>query len=373
MTDSVVIRVPLGERTYEIVVGHGLLEDAGQRIATACGPGRVAVITDETVAGLHLETLDESLERAGIRCHTAIVPPGETTKSFRHLEDLLDELLDAGIERGDGVVALGGGVIGDLAGLSASLLRRGVALVQIPTTLLAQVDSSVGGKTGIDTRHGKNLIGTFHQPRLVLADTSVLATLPPRERRAGYAEVVKYGLLGNRSFFEWLEDHGESVLSGSAFHLQHAVEKSCAAKAAIVARDEREGSERALLNLGHTFGHALETACGYDGRLLHGEAVAIGMTMAFDLSASLGLCPAGDAARVRRHLARTGLPVHPADLGIGTLDAGELVHHMAQDKKVVGGRVAFVLVHGIGEAFLTRDVALDTVAEFLTSTLARTP
>ncbi len=372
MTDPVVIRVPLGERAYDIVIGHGLLEGAGQRIADACGPSRVAVITDETVAGLHLGTLEESLVRAGVRCHTVIVPPGERTKSFRHLENLLDDLLDAGIERGDGVVALGGGVIGDLAGLSASLLRRGVALVQIPTTLLAQVDSSVGGKTGIDTRHGKNLVGTFHQPRLVLADTGVLSTLSPRERRAGYAEVVKYGLLGNRSFFGWLEDHGESVLSGSAFHLQHAVEESCAAKAAIVARDEREGAERALLNLGHTFAHALETACGYDGRLLHGEAVAVGMAMAFDLSVSLGLCPAGDAARVRRHLARTGLPVHPACLGIEDLDARELVHHMTQDKKVAAGRVAFVLVRGIGEAFLTRDVALDTVEEFLTSTLART-
>ena len=372
MTDPAVIRVPLGERAYDIVIGPGLLEEAGQRIDTACGPVSVAVVTDETVAGLHLATLEESLVRAGIRCHSVILPPGEKTKSFRHLEDLLDDLLDAGIERGDGVVALGGGVIGDLAGLSASLLRRGVSLVQVPTTLLAQVDSSVGGKTGIDTRHGKNLVGTFHQPRLVLADTGVLATLPPRERRAGYAEVVKYGLLGNRSFFEWLEDHGESVLSGSTFHLQHAVEKSCAAKAAIVARDEREGSERALLNLGHTFAHALETACGYDGRLLHGEAVAIGMTMAFDLSVGLGLCPGGDAARVRQHLVRTGLPVHPARLGIGTLDAGELVRHMAQDKKVAGGRVAFVLVRGIGEAFITREVALDRVEEFLTSTLVQT-
>ncbi len=373
MTDPAVIRVPLGERAYDIVIGHGLLEDAGQRIATACGPGRVAVVTDRTVAGLHLDTLEKSLARAGVRCHAAIVPPGETTKSFRRLEDLLDNLLEAGVERGDGVVALGGGVIGDLAGLAASLLRRGVALVQVPTTLLAQVDSSVGGKTGIDTRHGKNLVGTFHQPRLVVADTAVLATLSARERRSGYAEVVKYGLLGNRSFFDWLESHGESVLAGSACHLKHAVETSCAAKAAIVARDEREGAQRALLNLGHTFGHALETACGYDERLLHGEAVAIGMTMAFDLSVSLGLCPAGDAVRVRRHLARTGLPVHPTDLGIGTLDAGELVHHMAQDKKVAGGRVAFILVRGIGDAFLTRDVALDTVAEFLTSTLVRTP
>ncbi len=371
MTDPAVLRVPLSERAYDIVIGPGLLEEAGQRIATACDPGSVAVVTDETVAGLYLATLEESLVRAGLRCHSVILPPGEQTKSFRHLDRLLDDLLDAGIERGDGVVALGGGVVGDLAGLSASLLRRGVAFVQLPTTLLAQVDSSVGGKTGIDTRHGKNLVGTFHQPRLVLADTGVLATLPPRERRAGYAEVVKYGLLGNRSFFEWLENHGEAVLSGSTFHLQHAVEESCAAKAAIVARDEREGSERALLNLGHTFAHALETACGYDGRLLHGEAVAIGMTMAFDLSVVLGLCPHGDAVRVRRHLARTGLPVHPADLGIGVLDVGELVHHMAQDKKVAGGRVAFVLVSGIGEAFMTRDVAPARVEEFLASTLAR--
>ncbi len=365
MTDPAVIRVPLGERAYDIVIGHGVLESAGQRIATACDPGRVAVVTDETVAGLHLETLEASLARAGTGCHNVILPPGEKTKSFRHLENLLDDLLESGIERGDGVVALGGGVIGDLAGLAASLLRRGVALVQIPTTLLAQVDSSVGGKTGIDTRHGKNLVGAFHQPRLVLADTGVLTTLSSRERRAGYAEVVKYGLLGNRSFFGWLEDHGESVLSGSAMHLQRAVEESCTAKAAIVARDEREGADRALLNLGHTFGHALETACGYDGRLLHGEAVAIGMAMAFDLSVRLGLCPASDAVRVRRHLARTGLPVHPSRLGIANPDAGELVRHMAQDKKVARGKVAFILVRGIGEAFMTRDVALDTVEEFL--------
>ena len=373
MTDPAVIRVPLGERAYDVVIGHGLLAGAGERIATVCGPSRVAVVTDRTVAALHLDALEDSLAQAGVGCQTVIVPAGEATKSFRHLEDLLDNLLEAGVERGDSVVALGGGVIGDLVGLAASLLRRGVAFVQVPTTLLAQVDSAVGGKTGIDTRHGKNLVGTFHQPRLVVADTAVLATLSARERRAGYAEVVKYGLLGKRSFFDWLESHGESVLRGSACHLTHAVETSCAAKAAIVARDEREDAQRALLNLGHTFGHALEAACGYDGRLLHGEAVAIGMAMAFDLSVSLGLCPAGDAERVRHHLARTGLPVHPADLGIGTLDAGELIHHMAQDKKVAGGRVAFILVRGIGEAFLTRDVALDTVAEFLTTTLVPAP
>ncbi len=370
MTEPTVLTVPLGERAYDIIIGDGVLSGAARHIASAMTCARVAVVTDETVARLHLDILEASLDEAGVRHDHVIVPPGEKTKSFFHLEKLLDRLLELGVERGDCVVALGGGVVGDLAGLAASMLRRGVAYIQIPTTLLAQVDSSVGGKTGIDTPHGKNLVGTFHQPRLVLADTGILATLPPRELRAGYAEVVKYGLLGDRGFFEWLEIHGADVVRGDASCLHQAVRQSCAAKSAIVARDERESGERALLNLGHTFGHALEAACGFDGRLLHGEAVAIGMTMAFDLSVRLGLCTGDDARRARNHLASIGLPVHPADTGLEMPDAGQLVRHMAQDKKVQDGKVAFVLVRGIGEAFLTRDVTLNDVETFLKTALA---
>ncbi len=369
MTQSTVLTVPLGGRAYDIVIGRGVLESAGPRIARAVPSARAAIVTDETVAGLHLGPLESSLDAAGVRHERIIMPPGEGTKSFVHLERLLDRLLELGVERGDCIVAVGGGVIGDLAGLAASLLRRGAACIQVPTTLLAQVDSSVGGKTGIDTPHGKNLVGTFHQPRLVLCDTGTLATLPRRELLAGYAEVVKYGLLGDREFFEWLEVHGAEALEGAAARLDHAVARSCAAKAAIVCRDERESGERALLNLGHTFGHALEAACGYDGSLLHGEAVAIGMALAFGLSVELGLCDEGEARRARRHMASVGLPLHPAELDLATPDAGRLVRLMAQDKKVAGGRVAFVLLRGIGKAFLTRDVGLDEVRNFLETAL----
>ncbi len=365
------LHVPLGARAYDIVVGRGLLAQADRLTAPVLEKPRVAIVTDETVAALHLAALQAAFDRGSVRHDAIVLPPGERTKDFRHLESLLDRLLDLGLERADTLVALGGGVVGDLAGFAASVLRRGVDFIQFPTTLLAQVDSSVGGKTGIDTRHGKNLIGAFHQPRLVLADTDALGTLARRELLAGYAEVVKYGLLGDRPFFEWLERHGEAVIAGDPDARRRAVLTSCANKARIVAADETETGQRALLNLGHTFGHALEVACGYDANLLHGEAVAIGMAMAFRLSSRLGLCSDRETGRALRHLRSVGLATHPGDLGLPALDAATLVGHMAQDKKVRDGRVAFVLARGIGEAFLTRDVGADTVRAFLADMLAR--
>jgi len=370
MTERRVLNVALGERAYDIVVGDGLLERAGELVGPVLARPRVAIVTDETVAGLHLGTLQAALDSGGIRHDAIVLPPGEATKDFAHLEDLLNRLLDLELERRDMVIALGGGVIGDLTGFAASILRRGVDFIQVPTTLLAQVDSSVGGKTGIDTRHGKNLVGAFHQPRLVLADTGVLATLPRRELLAGYAEIVKYGLLGDLAFFEWLEGHGENIVAGVPGDLREAVARSCAAKAAIVAADEKEGGTRALLNLGHTFGHALEVSVGFGGVLLHGEAVAIGMAMAFGLSHRLGLCPGQDAGRAIDHMKAVGLPVHPDDLGLPRQDAAALVAHMAQDKKVQDGRLTFILVRGIGDAFVTRDIAPETVTEFLSEMLA---
>ena len=365
-----IVRVPLGERTYDVHVGPGLLATAGDVIAPLLKRPFAAIVTDETVAGLHLAALAASLERAGIRTEIIALPPGEATKSFAHLEDLLSRLIDADVERSDLVLALGGGVIGDLAGFAAAILRRGVDFVQIPTTLLAQVDSSVGGKTAIDVAQGKNLIGAFHQPRLVLADTAVLATLPPRELRAGYAEVVKYGLIDDPAFFEWLEANGPALLAGDADLTTAAVSRSVEAKARVVAADEREGGRRALLNLGHTFGHALETAIGYDGALLlHGEAVAAGMGIAFDVSVRLGLCPEGDAARAKTHLRNAGLPAGLADVetmtGRTLPDAGELIRLMGQDKKVAQGRITFILTQGIGRAFIARDTDMNAVAAVL--------
>ena len=368
------LRVELGDRAYDIVVGDGLIAGAADYIKAVLHGRRVAVVSDETVAGLHLPALAASLDEAGIGHHDIILPAGEGTKSFGHFERLLDGLLDARIERGDMVVALGGGVIGDLAGFAASVLRRGVGVIQVPTTLLAQVDSAVGGKTGIDTRHGKNLVGTFHQPSLVLADTGALDTLARRELLAGYAEVVKYGLLGDAGFFDWLEAHGAGVRDGDPVARRRAVMTSCAAKAGIVARDEFDTGERALLNLGHTFGHAIEAEAGFDGRVVHGEAVAVGMVLAFDLSARLGLCSPGDSERVRRHLQDIGLPTSVAQ-ALGTnaapdVDAETLIGHMAQDKKVQDGQVTFVLVRAIGEAFLSRDVPKDTLRAVIADSLA---
>jgi 3-dehydroquinate synthase len=330
---------------------------------------RVAVVSDETVAALHLPELARSLASGGIEHHEIVVPPGEATKDFAVLQRLIDDLLGARIERGDAVIAFGGGVIGDLAGFAASILRRGVAVVQMPTTLLAQVDSSVGGKTGINTRHGKNLVGAFHQPRLVLADTGVLDTLPRRQAVAGYAEVVKYGLIDDPGFFAWLETNGGAVCAGERAARRHAVVTSCRAKARIVAADERETGSRALLNLGHTFAHALEAEAGYGGGLLHGEAVAVGMVLAFELSARLRLCPAADVERVRRHLASVGLPTRPP-AAVGEDGAGRLIDRMEQDKKVRDGQIAFVLAHGIGKAYVDRNVDRAEVRAVLDDSLA---
>lgn len=350
------LRVDLGARAYDIHVGGGLLAEAGAAMTPVLKSRRVFIVTDETVAGLHLGTLTAALDAAGIRHEAHILPPGEATKSYASLEALLNAMLAARCERSTTVVALGGGVIGDLAGFAASVLLRGVDFVQVPTTLLSQVDSSVGGKTGINTPFGKNLVGSFHQPRLVLIDTATLSTLPRRELLAGYAEVVKYGLIDDPAFFEWLEASGAALIDGDEAARRRAILTSCAAKARVVAADEREGGVRALLNLGHTFGHALEAEAGYGDVLLHGEAVAIGMVMAFDLSARLGLCPREDVDRVRAHLSAVGLPVAPPRLAGKAMDADRLIAHMASDKKVQEGKVTFVLSRGIGRAFLTRDV-----------------
>jgi len=364
------VRVGLGRRSYDILVGHGLIDEAGALVAPLIAQPRVIVVTDRTVAGLHLRRLLAALGRANIRHEEVILPPGERTKDFAHLEELLDRLLAARIERATTLVALGGGVIGDLCGFAASIVLRGVDFVQIPTTLLAQVDSAVGGKTGINTRHGKNLIGSFHQPRLVLCDTGVLDTLPKRELLAGYAEIVKYGLINDAAFFAWLEERGAAVCAGDAAARRTAIAKSCAAKAAIVGEDEREAGLRALLNLGHTFGHAIEAAAGFGPELLHGEAVAIGIAMAFELSARLGYCPPADVARVRRHLAAVGLPTDLATYHGRGWNAEALLEHMERDKKVRDGNIAFVLARGIGQAFLAPDVALGAVRELLDAAVA---
>ena len=359
------LRLDAASRSYEIIIGEDLIGHAAGFLEGVMSGRRVAIVSDEIVARLHLVPLRASLDGAGIECHEIILPSGEGTKNFSQLERLLDALLEARIERGDMVIALGGGVIGDIAGFAASILRRGVAVTQIPTTLLAQVDSSVGGKTGIDTRHGKNLVGSFHQPHLVLADIAALDTLPRRELLAGYAEVIKYGLIDDPAFFDWLEANGAALWRGDHGALRHAVTTSCAAKARIVAEDERETGARALLNLGHTFAHALETAAGYGGGLVHGEAVAIGLVLAFDLSVDLGLCPPEDAARVRRHLDAAGLPISVRHAMAGDDDsravAERLVGIMGQDKKVESGRVIFVLARGIGQAFLEPEVELERV------------
>ena len=350
------VRVGLGDRSYDIVVGAGALLEAGSRIAAVIGRRRkLIVVTDEVVAAHgHLAILTAALEAGGVNVGGAsvILPSGERTKSFAHLEQLLEGLLGRGIERSTVLVALGGGVIGDLTGFAASVALRGLDFVQIPTTLLAQVDSSVGGKTGINSRHGKNLIGTFHQPRLVLADTGVVDTLEPREVRSGYAEVVKYGLINDSAFFEWLERHGAAVIAGDPEARRYAVGASCRAKAAIVGADEREAGSRALLNLGHTFAHALEAACDFGDTLRHGEAVAIGMTLAFDLSVALGLAPAADALRVFE----VGLPTGPGDVPGLPWQPDDLLAHMTRDKKVRDGRITFVLARGIGRSFLADDV-----------------
>ncbi|MEC9434667.1 MAG: 3-dehydroquinate synthase [Pseudomonadota bacterium] len=364
------VDVALGARAYRIEIGPGLLSRAGELIGPLLPRPRVAVVTDETVAARHLETLRAGLAAAGIEMEALALPPGEATKNWADLGRTVDWLLARKVERDDLVVALGGGVIGDLAGFAAAILRRGVGFVQIPTTLLAQVDSAVGGKTGVNSPHGKNLIGAFHQPRLVLADIDALETLPSRELLSGYAEVVKYGLLGDAAFFEWLEANGPALAAGDAAARMRAVRRSCEMKAEIVARDETEQGDRALLNLGHTFGHALESATGYSDRLLHGEGVSIGCALAFELSARLGLCSQETPGRVAAHFAAMGMRSRLADIPGDLPDADGLLALMAQDKKVKAGRLTFILARGIGEAFVTRDVPAEALAALLSDALA---
>lgn len=359
------VHVPLGARAYDVRIGPGLIADAGAHVAPLLARPRVVIVTDETVARLHLPALEAALAASGIASAALALPAGEATKSWAHLQQVVEWLLEQKVERRDLVLALGGGVIGDLVGFAAAILRRGVRFVQLPTTLLAQVDSSVGGKTGINSPRGKNLIGAFHQPALVLADTGVLETLPSRDFIAGYGEVVKYGLLGDAAFFAWLEENGPR-LRGDAALRQHAVAHAVAMKAGIVVRDETEQGERALLNLGHTFGHALEAATGYSDRLLHGEGVAIGCALAFDLSARMGLCSQEEPSRVLAHLAQMGMPARLSDVPGDLPDDAALIALMGQDKKVVDGRLRFVLARGIGAAFVCDDVA----AEDLTRVLA---
>lgn len=364
------VHVPLGARSYDVVVGPGLLAEAGARIAPLLNRPRVAVVSDESVAALHLDALHEGLAAKGIGMQALNLPPGEATKSWAQLERTVEWLLEARIERGDIIVALGGGVIGDLAGFAAAVLRRGVRFVQVPTSLLAQVDSSVGGKTGINSARGKNLVGAFHQPSLVLADTEVLGTLPARDLLAGYGEVAKYGLLGDAGFFEWLETHGPALAAGDMTARIEAVTRSVQMKADIVARDETEQGDRALLNLGHTFCHALEAATGYSDRLLHGEGVAIGCALAFDLSARLGLCSQEAPSRVGAHLRAMGMKATLADIPGELPGAEALLDLMGQDKKVVDGQLRFILARGIGEAFVTADVPGGAVLDLLSEALA---
>lgn len=368
VTDTV--RVELGARAYDIHVGPGLIDRAGELMLPVMSQKRAFIVTDDNVAPLYLARLEAALDSAGIARGHAVLPAGEHTKSFPELEALTGAMLDARCERHTMIVALGGGVIGDLAGFAASILLRGLDFVQVPTTLLSQVDSSVGGKTGINTRHGKNLVGSFHQPRLVLADIAALRSLPRRELAAGYAEILKYGLIDDPDFFAWLEENGPNVLGGNEAAVRHAVVTSCRAKARVVGADEREAGIRALLNLGHTFGHALEAETGYGDALLHGEAVAIGMVMAVDLSVRLGLCPMQHLERLRRHLAALGLPTSPCAIR-PDFDPARLIRHMGGDKKVRDGRITFVLARGIGGAFLSSDVPAEVLSAVVRDAVQR--
>ncbi|MFI4999391.1 MAG: 3-dehydroquinate synthase [Reyranellales bacterium] len=360
MSGPRIVRVDLAGRGYDIAIGPGLIDRIGELSARLLAAPKVVVVSDDTVAPLYGARLTASFKKAGIAATTITVPAGEGSKEFAAFGKLMNVLLDKRPDRKTTLVALGGGVVGDLAGFAAAVLLRGVDFIQVPTTLLAQVDSSVGGKTGINTRHGKNLVGAFYQPRLVLADTDVLDTLPRRELLAGYAEVAKYGLIDDAQFFAWCEQNGAAVLSGDAAKRTYAIEHSCLSKARIVAADERETTDlRALLNLGHTFGHALEAETGFGPDLLHGEAVGAGMAMAFDLSARLGLCPVADAERVRAHLGSIGLPVRLRSIGGDNRrnwDSAKLIEHMRGDKKAQDGKLAFILARGIGKTFVSRDV-----------------
>jgi 3-dehydroquinate synthase len=373
-SDPVKVEVALENRAYDIVIGRGVLASLGERVARLRPGVRTAIVTDRTVAKHWLEPTEASLAAAGVPTSHIVVEEGEISKTYAGLEKVSEALIAARIERNDLVIALGGGVVGDLAGFAAAILRRGVDFVQVPTSLLAQVDSSVGGKTGINSPQGKNLLGAFHQPVLVIADTAVLDTLSPRQFRAGYAEVAKYGVLGDEAFFSWLEkNHADIITGGSA--REHAIAISCRAKAGIVSRDERETGERALLNLGHTFGHALEAATGFSDRLFHGEGVAIGMTLAAQFSARLGMIGEQDAARVERHLIEAGLPTRLQDIAgfaqEGLADADALMTLMAQDKKVKRGKLTFILLEAVGRAVIARDVEPNPVRDFLKDKLAQ--
>ena len=364
------LRVELGDRGYDILVGPRLIERAGREMLPIMRRRQAVIVSDEIVAGHYLASLRDSLSEAGIAHHAVLLPPGEETKDLAHFGKLAEDILAVGIERASMLVALGGGVVGDVTGFAAATLLRGIDFVQIPTTLLAQVDSSVGGKTGINTRTGKNLIGAFYQPRLVLADTSVLASLPRRELLAGYAEIVKYGLIRDAEFFAWLEADGHQVCALAPEPLRRAVMTSCTMKAEIVAGDEREEGDRALLNFGHTFGHALETETGFSSRLLHGEAVALGMVLATDFAAKLGLAAAENALRVRRHLEDCGLPTRLAAIGLTGIPADRLLGHMGRDKKVRDGRITLILPRRIGEAFVMKDAPLEPLRDFLAAAAA---
>src|SRR3954464_4250491 len=368
--DPITVNVALGDRAYDIAIGRGLLATLGERINKLRPGCKVAIVTDDTVARHHLAAAEASPGSAAIGVSSVKVPAGESSKSFRHFERVCDSLIAAKIERDDIIIALGGGVVGDLGGFAASVVRRGVDYVQVPPTLLAQVDSSVGGKTAINARQGKNLIGAFYQPILVVADTALLDTLPEREFRAGYAEVVKYGLLGDADFFEWLDANWRDLFAGGPAR-EPAIAVSGRAKAAIVARDERETGDRMLLNLGHTFGHAFEAAAGFSDKLLHGEAVALGIVCAFEFSTRLGLLPTNDAGRVAHHLAAVGLPTRLSDVPALRTDADALMNLIGQDKKVSRGKLNFILVRGIGEAFVARDIDPAQVRGFLQETLSR--
>lgn len=364
-----IVRVDLGARSYDVRIGHGLIDRAGAEIAPFLRRRRVAIVTDETVGALHLARLQAALSVHGIASSALALPPGEGTKSWPQFSRTVEWLLDQKVERKDLVIAFGGGVIGDLVGFAAAVLRRGVGFVQIPTSLLAQVDSSVGGKTGINAPQGKNLIGAFHQPSLVLADIGLLGTLTPRDFLSGYGEVAKYGLLGDEAFFDWLEANGPTLAAGDIAARQYAVRRSVEMKAEIVARDETEEGDRALLNLGHTFCHALEQATGYGDRLLHGEGVAIGCALAFELSMRLGLCSQEAPSRVRAHLRTMGMKVDLADIPGDLPGAEVLLDLMGQDKKVVDGQLRFILAKGIGNSFVAADVPKDVVLTLLQDAL----
>ena len=370
-TDGIeTLHVPMGERSYDIFIGDGAISHAGSLIKDILKAPRAIIVTDENIAPSWLEPLKTSLNYAGIKTREIILPPGEHTKSVSHLEQLLDNLLENNIDRKTTLIALGGGVIGDLTGFAAAVVMRGVDFVQVPTTLLSQVDSSVGGKTGIDTRFGKNLIGAFHQPRAVITDTSTLDTLPMRERLCGYAEVIKYGVINDRGFYDWLIENGQKVLDGNPAARREAVRRSCANKAEIVTADEREQGLRALLNLGHTFGHALEAQIGFEDKLKHGEAVAIGMMMALELSVRLAVASEIDRDRLRDHLKTVGLPVDLKGLAGGNWTADALLDHMGRDKKTQDGKLTFILARAIGNSFVANDVDHDAVKGVLEGFIA---